>query len=49
MMRQAIPEGTNVVLLSDHGSAPLHTYFCVMNWLADEGFLALQAELSPNA
>ena len=29
------------MLLSDHGSAPLHTYFCVMNWLVDAGFLAL--------
>ncbi|HXJ35637.1 MAG TPA: alkaline phosphatase family protein [Candidatus Eisenbacteria bacterium] len=40
----ALPPGTNVVLLSDHGSAPLHTYFCVMNWLASEGFLAMQGE-----
>jgi predicted AlkP superfamily phosphohydrolase/phosphomutase len=40
----AVPEGTHVVLLSDHGSAPLHTYFCVMNWLADERFLAMQGE-----
>ncbi len=38
----AAPPGTPVVLLSDHGSAPLHTYFCVMNWLADAGFLALR-------
>lgn len=40
----AVPAGTNVVLLSDHGSAPLHTYFCVTNWLADERFLALAGE-----
>jgi predicted AlkP superfamily phosphohydrolase/phosphomutase len=40
----AVPPGTNVVLLSDHGSAPLHTYFCVMNWLADARFLALRDE-----
>ena len=39
---EAAPAGTPVVLLSDHGSAPLHTYFCVMNWLADAGFLALR-------
>jgi predicted AlkP superfamily phosphohydrolase/phosphomutase len=39
-----VPSGTAVVVLSDHGSAPLHTYFCVMNWLADEGFLALRPE-----
>src|SRR5262249_32319017 len=39
---EALPEGTNVVVLSDHGSAPLHRYFCVMNWLADAGFLALR-------
>jgi predicted AlkP superfamily phosphohydrolase/phosphomutase len=39
-----VPADTSVVLLSDHGSAPLHSYFCVMNWLADEGFLALQGE-----
>jgi predicted AlkP superfamily phosphohydrolase/phosphomutase len=41
---EAAPAGTPVVLLSDHGSAPLHTYFCVMNWLADAGFLALQSD-----
>jgi predicted AlkP superfamily phosphohydrolase/phosphomutase len=41
---EAVPPGTNVVLLSDHGSAPLHTYFCVTNWLADERFLALAGE-----
>jgi predicted AlkP superfamily phosphohydrolase/phosphomutase len=40
----AAPAGTPVVLLSDHGSAPLHTYFCVMNWLADSGFLALRGD-----
>jgi predicted AlkP superfamily phosphohydrolase/phosphomutase len=43
-MLEAVPSDTHVVLLSDHGSAPLHDYFCVMNWLADEGFLALQPE-----
>jgi len=41
---EAIPAETNVVLLSDHGSAPLHTYFCVTNWLAEARFLALQGE-----
>jgi predicted AlkP superfamily phosphohydrolase/phosphomutase len=41
---ERVPPDTAVVLLSDHGSAPLHTYFCVMNWLADAGFLALQGE-----
>src|SRR5262249_44378972 len=41
---EAAPAGTPVVLLSDHGSAPLHTYFCVMNWLSDSGFLALRAD-----
>jgi predicted AlkP superfamily phosphohydrolase/phosphomutase len=41
---EAVPAGTSVVLLSDHGSAPLHDYFCVMNWLADEGFLTLRRE-----
>ena len=41
---EAVPPDTNVVLLSDHGSAPLHTYFCVMNWLAEARFLALQGE-----
>lgn len=40
----AVPPDTHVVLLSDHGSAPLHTYFCVMNWLATERFLALKGE-----
>jgi len=39
-----LPDDASVVLLSDHGSAPLHTYFCVMNWLADEGFLTLHPE-----
>jgi predicted AlkP superfamily phosphohydrolase/phosphomutase len=41
---EAAPPGTPVVLLSDHGSAPLHTYFCVMNWLSDSGFLALRGD-----
>jgi predicted AlkP superfamily phosphohydrolase/phosphomutase len=41
---EAVPPGTNVVLLSDHGSAPLHTYFCVTNWLVDARFLALRGE-----
>jgi predicted AlkP superfamily phosphohydrolase/phosphomutase len=41
---ERLPPGTSVVLLSDHGSAPLHTYFCVMNWLTDEGFLALHPD-----
>jgi predicted AlkP superfamily phosphohydrolase/phosphomutase len=41
---EAVPPDTNVVLLSDHGSAPLHTYFCVTNWLADERFIVLQGE-----
>ncbi|HJW70882.1 MAG TPA: alkaline phosphatase family protein [Candidatus Binatia bacterium] len=40
----AAPPGTPVVLLSDHGSAPLHSYFCVMYWLADCGFLALRGD-----
>src|SRR5712691_7743245 len=25
---ERVPPGTSTVLLSDHGSAPLHTYFC---------------------
>jgi predicted AlkP superfamily phosphohydrolase/phosphomutase len=41
---QAVPKDTHVILLSDHGSAPLHTYFCVMNWLANERFLTLHGE-----
>ena len=43
-MIDAAPPGTPVVLLSDHGSAPLHTYLCIMNWLADAGFLALRGD-----
>jgi len=43
-MMEALPSGTPVVMLSDHGSAPLHTYLHVMNWLAEAGFLALQRE-----
>ena len=35
--RRRAARARHVVLLSDHGSAPLHTYFCVMNWLADDG------------
>jgi predicted AlkP superfamily phosphohydrolase/phosphomutase len=41
---EAAPPGSPVVLLSDHGAAPLHTYFCVMNWLSDAGFLALRGD-----
>lgn len=43
-MLAALPAGTPVVLLSDHGSAPLHTYLHVMNWLADSGYLGLHQE-----
>jgi len=43
-MLEALPAGTPVVMLSDHGSAPLHTYLHVMNWLSDAGFLALRRE-----
>jgi len=43
-MLDALPPGTPVVMLSDHGSAPLHTYLHVMNWLSDAGFLALHGE-----
>jgi predicted AlkP superfamily phosphohydrolase/phosphomutase len=41
---ERVPSDASVVLLSDHGSAPLHTYFCVMNWLADEAFLTLRPD-----
>ncbi len=41
---EALPAGTPVVLLSDHGSAPLHDYFCVMNWLTQENFLTLRGD-----
>src|SRR5262249_47344004 len=40
----AAPAGTPVVLLSDHGSAPLHPHSCVLNWLAEGGFLALRGD-----
>ncbi len=39
-----LPADTSVVVLSDHGSAPLHTYFCVMNWLVSAGFQTLHPE-----
>jgi predicted AlkP superfamily phosphohydrolase/phosphomutase len=41
---ERVPPETALVVLSDHGSAPLHRYFCVMNWLAAEGFLALRPD-----
>jgi predicted AlkP superfamily phosphohydrolase/phosphomutase len=41
---EKVPSDASIVLLSDHGSAPLHKYFCVMNWLADNGFLGLNAD-----
>ncbi len=41
---ERLPPDTAVVVLSDHGSAPLHAYFCVMNWLVAEGLLALRPE-----
>lgn len=36
-------ERTNVVLVSDHGSMAMRACFCINQWLADAGYLALNA------
>ncbi|MFN8545938.1 MAG: alkaline phosphatase family protein [Candidatus Binatia bacterium] len=41
---ERLPADAHVVVLSDHGSAPLHQYFCVMTWLVANGFMALRPD-----
>jgi predicted AlkP superfamily phosphohydrolase/phosphomutase len=37
-----IDDDTSLVVMSDHGSCPLESYFLVMNWLEDTGFLHMK-------
>jgi predicted AlkP superfamily phosphohydrolase/phosphomutase len=38
------PEGTNVLVVSDHGFGPLHGYFLINKWLETNNFLKLKGK-----
>jgi predicted AlkP superfamily phosphohydrolase/phosphomutase len=40
---EVLPEGTTVLLVSDHGGQPMIGGFCLNQWLVQEGLLALAA------
>jgi predicted AlkP superfamily phosphohydrolase/phosphomutase len=42
----ALPAGTSVIVVSDHGAKAMHGAFCINQWLIDQGLLALQAPVS---
>jgi len=39
------PEGTNILIVSDHGFGPFHGSFSVNKWLEENGFLRFQASV----
>jgi predicted AlkP superfamily phosphohydrolase/phosphomutase len=43
LMRR-LDDETTLVVFSDHGFMPVHTFVHIQNWLADEGFLALKRD-----
>ena len=40
-----LPEGTNVLIVSDHGFGPMHGYFMVNKWLENTGFLKFKGSV----
>jgi predicted AlkP superfamily phosphohydrolase/phosphomutase len=38
---------TRVMIVSDHGSMPMDGCFCVNQWLAEKGYLAIQSAVPP--
>jgi predicted AlkP superfamily phosphohydrolase/phosphomutase len=38
----ALPSGTSVIVVSDHGAKAMHGAFCINEWLIREGLLALK-------
>ncbi len=41
LMRDALPEGTIFVIMSDHGMAPVYREFRVSDWLVENGYLGI--------
>jgi predicted AlkP superfamily phosphohydrolase/phosphomutase len=39
---EVLPEGTSVIVVSDHGAKAMHGAFCINEWLIREGLLALK-------
>jgi predicted AlkP superfamily phosphohydrolase/phosphomutase len=37
-----LDDETGLLVMSDHGSCPLESYFLIMNWLEDTGFLTMK-------
>jgi predicted AlkP superfamily phosphohydrolase/phosphomutase len=42
----ALPDGTSVIVVSDHGAKAMHGAFCINEWLIQQGLLALQAPVA---
>ena len=40
-----LPEGTNVLIVSDHGFGPMHGYFMVNKWLENNGYLKFKGRV----
>ena len=46
-LMEQVPEGTNVLVVSDHGFGPLHGNFLVNRWLENNNFLKLKGKTQP--
>ncbi len=42
---EQIPEGTNILVVSDHGFGPIHNWFVVNRWLENNGFLKFKEKI----
>jgi predicted AlkP superfamily phosphohydrolase/phosphomutase len=43
---EALPKGTSVMLISDHGAKAMRGAFCINQWLIDEGLLVLKEKVA---
>ncbi len=41
-LRESIPKGTPLLVVSDHGAKPMKGAFCINQWLAEKGYLSLK-------
>ncbi len=48
-LKESIPRGTPIIIASDHGAKAMKGAFCVNQWLASEGYLALESPSSPTS
>jgi len=46
---ELIPQGTTLVLMSDHGAGPLDTYIHVNTWLLEQGYLRIKRSILPRS